>query len=323
MAARPPPPDPALLSELLSDSLRAALVPLHGFVGLAGLSAIRVDLHPLAAGKFGADRARSAVAAALPYGEGPPEPSWARAVPGPRAAIARFARSDWYGELAARLKAAAARTRAVLRERGLDPGPLRDWRYLSNSGLPEKRFALAAGIAVQGRHGLVMAEGAGSAVVLGLLLLPFELATAEGGGQTDPDPGCAGCGACIAACPTRALVPDGQKTRFLRERCLQHWTTVELPLPDFVRAAWGRRLYGCDACQEACPRFRPDPKAATDRGSLGPGLPATWLSEAPDEEIRGRLRGTALGLGWMPVSAFRRNASFALDLTLEAPGPIV
>jgi epoxyqueuosine reductase len=236
------------------------------------------------------------------------------------ARIARFARANWYAELAARLKDAASRTRARLADAGLEAPAAREWRFFVNSRLPEKRLALEAGIGRLGRHTLLMAEGPGSAVVLGILLLPLPLAdppptpTAVGPAL---DPSCESCGAgggagggaCVEACPTGALRGDGTLDR---ELCLQHWSSVPGPLPAPVEAAWGDRLYGCDLCQEACPRFRPDPTVATSRGVLGPGLSASWLAGASDSEIRASLRGSALGMGWIPPEALRRNASLAL-----------
>lgn len=73
---------------------------------------------------------------------------------------------------------------------------------------------------------------------------------------------CGSCRACIEACPTGALSQsrDGQAGGILyqRELCLQHWSALSGGLPPEIEAAWAGRLYGCDACLEACPRFHPD-----------------------------------------------------------------
>jgi ferredoxin len=317
-------------------ALARAGLAIRGFVPPR---ALREALDPLPEAlriKYGTARALGAAVVALPYGEGAePPPEWARAWlverPGPLATLARFARSNWYGELVRRLKRAVVFARGDLRADGAAPGSSDaggiafaralpgEWRCLVNSGLPEKRLALAAGIGTLGRHGLVMVPEAGPACVLGLLLLPFETET-----DTETKPGrearapnclrpalgeaCGACRACVEACPTGALSDDG----FERLRCIQHWTAIPGPLPPAVEAAWGTRLYGCDVCLAACPRFRPDPDARTELGRLGTGLPASWLLTAGETEIRERFRGTVLGMAWMSKEAFRRNARLAL-----------
>ena len=101
--------------------------------------------------------------------------------------------------------------------------------------------------------------------MLGVLVPPAGALTAAGadvssargasgpGAAEEPErlsPSCIDCARCVAACPTAALMP---KRGFVRERCLQHWSSIPGALPAPVEAAWGDRLYGCDACQEACP----------------------------------------------------------------------
>jgi len=316
----------------VEESLRASGVELFGFVGEERFREACAGLTDAVRARYGADRARSAVAAALPFGEGPAEPpAWARDLRGPLALLARFARADWYAELSARLRAAAALARESIAREGLDPGRPRDWRYLANSGLPERRLAVEAGLGALGRHGLVMVPGRGSAVVLGLLLMPIPIDDAPGASppgqrasavdrvvESAPSRLCASCeacGACVAACPTGALRGDS----FDRELCLQHWSSVPGTLPPIAEAAWGRRLYGCDACQEACPLFKPDPSARTERGLLGPGLPAAFVAESSPAELRSRLSGSALGMAWISPQALSRNAALALGAA-GAPG---
>lgn len=307
------------IRSILSRAFDAAGLPIHGFVDRESLRRIAAILPAERRSKYGVDEAEGAVVAALPYGEGPSEePVWARAHPGPRAALARFARANWYGELVSRLKEAAASARAELAAAGVRTGDAGAWRCLANSGLPEKPLAVGANLGRIGRHGLVIVEGAGPACVLGVLLLPLDPAPSALPGDTAastsfipperPGSSCGSCRACVDACPTGALSVEGGYDRL---RCLQHWSIIEGNLPPLVEAAWGRRLYGCDTCLEACPHFRLDPGAATERGLLGPGLPVSWLASAADAEIRSRLRGSALGMRWIPPAALRRNALLA------------
>jgi epoxyqueuosine reductase QueG len=305
--------------DIVEAALRAAGIEAFGILGEDALASACSGLGPEARSRYGLDSARSALVAALPYGEGPRGgPAWASAWgaehPGPLAAIGRFARANWYAELVARLEAAIASSREGLSLAGIEPGQPKAWRRMANSGLPEKRMALASGLGSLGRHGLVMVPPHGSAVVLGVLLLPIALEdSAPRAAQFSSL--CESCGLCAAACPTGALSGsygldsgDGRLVGFKRELCLQHWSSVPGELPPAVDAAWGDRLYGCDVCQEACPLFRPDPGASTERGLLGPGLPASWLVSASEEEIRANLKGSALGMAWISPVALKRNA---------------
>ena len=289
--------------------------------------------------KYDALKIKSVIVTALRYGEGnytPPE--WATfrneefpgrgggspsGLPTAKVRIARFARAHWYKELSERMRVAVERTIEASAARGIPLPPAKTWHRLVNSGLPEKPLAEKAGLGWIGKNGIVIAssargraEGAPahcSAVVLGLLLCPVEiearpprlLAPASARGQ------CGDCARCVDACPTGALGQGGG--RYERERCIQHWTAIEGELPAEVEASWDNRLYGCDSCLEACPYFIPDPRASTDIGRLGPDLPAAYFLENDDGRIRRDLSATALGMGWMSIAAFRRNALMAIE----------
>lgn len=309
------------LSAALDSGGLAAWAPLSA----SSLALRLAPLPPQIKSKYGLEGLRGCVAVALAYGEGPSEPpEWAQAYPGPLARIARFARANWYAELVHRLKEAAAEAKMGLAAAGRDASALDSCRFLANSSLPEKPLAIQAGLGWAGRNSLVIVRGGageslGSALLLGLMLLPFDpepfapagaAAPAEVSAEAfRPGSGCGSCRACVEACPTGALSLDGS---FARERCLQHWSARAGRLPPAIEAAWGSRLYGCESCLEVCPHFRPAPGASCARGPLGPGLPASWLLQASDAEMRARLKGTALGMGWMEKDAFRRNAALAL-----------
>lgn len=282
--------------------------------------------------KYDALSAKSVIVVALRYGEGEYEPpAWAtRSGGGSKAQgdassgsfavdvrIARFARANWYKELAERMQIAIAQTIAEAAGEGIGLPPAKAWHRLVNSGLPEKPLALRSGLGWMGKNGIVIASSSRgkaeglpahcSAVVLGLILCPVDLDPAK------PDLArqrCGDCRLCVDACPTGALGREG--AAYERERCIQHWTAIEGEMPAEVKAAWGRRLYGCDSCLDACPYFIPDAAASSDIGRLGPVLPAHYFIENDDEIIHRDLSGTALGLNWMSLEAFRRNARFTL-----------
>lgn len=316
----------------------------QGFFAFAGLEACefaslldREGVLGSVRARYAVDEARYVITVALRYGEGEyPAPGWAE--DGSWLRIARFARANWYEECSNRLEAAVKSAIAAVRAGGRDlPGP-RKWKRLVNSGLPEKPAAIASGLGVMGRNGIVIARSNhatehprsgveySSAVVLGLLLCPVEVSPCPSPQRDAPnvfDP-CKTCRRCIDACPSGALtiaeapVPDQEKgspagslrqgARYERLKCIQHWTALPGEIPGDLESLWGGRLYGCDSCLEACPWFRTDPEAITERGRLGPGLPASFFLRNSDMRIREHLSGSALGMRWMSIEGFRRSA---------------
>jgi len=111
-------------------------------------------------------------------------------------------------------------------------------------------------------------------VVLGLLLLPFDLDPKV---QSVENPQrtflpfyalCGGCRRCLNACPSSALSFDGVAC-FDPALCVQYYAARSGALPEKVRVAWGDQLYGCDLCLEACPFFQPDDEAVVRTGKIG------------------------------------------------------
>ena len=157
--------------------------------------------------------------------------------------------------------------------------------------LLERQFARLAGLGWIGKNTMLINERFGSWIFLAALLSTEELAYDEPN-TTDC---CGSCRLCLDACPTGALV----ESYHLDSRKCVSYLTIELrgEVPAELRAACGNRLFGCDACQEACPWNRHTPATAEPAFQPGPGMNPVESSEllALDEaSFRHRFRHTPL-----------------------------
>ena len=127
-----------------------------------------------------------------------------------------------------------------------------DWRICIDSApLAERWWAMRGGIGRRGLNGCLIIDGAGSYFFLAELLtsLPIEP-------DTPSEALCSQCGACLKACPTKALNGDGTTDcrRCLNYLTIEHrgpWEGVAL---EAMQTPAGRHtLYGCDICQHVCP----------------------------------------------------------------------
>jgi epoxyqueuosine reductase len=252
--------------------------------------------------------ARSAVVVAINYHVPDSEHDGRTAADDPsRGVIARYARNDDYHEL--------------LKERLIG---LQDWindtllpvggrAYVDTGAVLERELAQRAGLGWAGKSTMLVQPGRGTYYFLGVVLLDVELAYDE---PFTADR-CGTCSACIAACPTGALLGRDETGAPVMDarRCISY-LTIELrgPIPRELRPLIGNRIYGCDICQEVCPWnsfAEPTGEAAflPREGLDGPAL-IEWMGMTQEEfsrrfknspvkrtNRRGLLRNVAVALG--------------------------
>jgi epoxyqueuosine reductase len=238
--------------------------------------------------------ARSLVVAARSYGRSAP------AVPAgsPVGVIARYSWTDHYQPLRTGLEAIAG----GLRQNG--------WKakvVVDDNALVDRAAAVRAGLGWYGKNTLVLLPRAGSWFVLGSVVTDAPLVVPEAEPVED---GCGTCTRCAAACPTGALDEPGVLDA---RRCLAWLLEAPGDFPIEHRVALGGRIYGCDACQEACPiNRRADRRNAPPPPDPGeePWVDLVELLEADDDDLLGRF-----GRWYIPARQpryLRRNALVAL-----------
>ena len=129
---------------------------------------------------------------------------------------------------------------------------LRFTLYADHSPIREVEAAAKAGLGVLGENGLLITPDYGSFVFLGEIVTdaPYEAVTGSVWREDAAEvPRCGGCGACHRACPAGCTRGEG------REVCLSALTQKKGALTEDERVVLRDHplVWGCDACQFACP----------------------------------------------------------------------
>ncbi|MCS4487134.1 tRNA epoxyqueuosine(34) reductase QueG [Staphylococcus americanisciuri] len=170
--------------------------------------------------------------------------------------------------------------------------------------LSDRAVAERAGLGYTGRNGFVINPDLGTWTYLGEMLvsIPFP--------PDDPImDSCGSCTICVERCPTGALVGDGQLNS---QKCVSFLTQTKGYMPDQYRYKIGNRLYGCDTCQQVCPKNRgintQHDDIVLEPEILKPRLiPLLQMSNKAFKETYGHLAGA-----WRGKKPIQRNAILAL-----------
>lgn len=165
--------------------------------------------------------------------------------------------------------------------------------------------AQRAGIGFIGRNGLLITEEFGSYVYLGEIITNLDFPA----DRIVPF-GCGDCTRCIDACPTGALLGDGQINA---RQCLSYQTQTKGMMEEKFRRKMGHVIYGCDICQVVCPynkgknaHFHPEMEPEPE--SIMPKLkPLLTISNRDFKEQFGHMSGS-----WRGKKPLQRNAIIAL-----------
>ena len=172
-----------------------------------------------------------------------------------------------------------------------DVGPFGYRVFTDSAPVLEVALAAKSGLGWRGKHTLLLSRDTGSYFFLGEIYtnLPLPVTPAVSAH-------CGTCSACIAACPTGAIVAPYELDA---RRCISYLTIeLEGSIPEALRPLIGNRVYGCDDCQLACPWNRHAvPTTTRDFAAVRNGLDDTELTALfawSEEEFLRRTEGSAI-----------------------------
>lgn len=216
---------------------------------------------------------------------------------GPKGRIARFAvGKDYHSAIGVRLKELGEWLSEQV------PGT----KYIicvDNGPMIDRAAAREAGIGPYGKHASIITHKSGSWVALGEMVTDVELE------YDDPAPmeECGGCEICMKACPSGAIVCP-----FVidQTRCISHLTQMKGFIPRELRPLIGDRIYGCDICQESCPKNIGIPVKKDTEVFIPHVLSLIPLLNITQEEFDRLIGPTAIY--WIGRTRFRRNIAIAI-----------
>ena len=301
------------------DELKQKLEDYHSKGYASGFEESDIELRTVP--KLSLPSARSIIAIAVGYPnklKGAP-----KSVRGDRRGM--FARASWGQDYHTIMRNRLDKLSLFLKEKVPDV----EIKSMVDTGvLSDRSVAERAGLGFAGKNGFIINEELGTWSYLGEMLvsIPFK--------PDDPViDSCGDCNICVDRCPTGALVGNGQLNS---QKCISFLTQTKGYLKDEYRYKIGNRLYGCDTCQQVCPRNRgintEHDDIILEPEVLKPRLvPLLKMSNKEFKNTYGHLAGA-----WRGKKPIQRNAIVALahfneesaipdlkDVALTDPRPMI
>ena len=213
-----------------------------------------------------------------------------------------FARASWGMDYHTLLRSRLEKLEAFINE--LDPSV--DCKSMVDTGvLSDREVARRSGLGFTGKNGFIINPKLGTYSYLGEMIVSYPFPADE-----ELLDSCGDCNICVDRCPTGALVGNGQVDS---KKCISFLTQTKGFMPMEYRSKIGNRLYGCDTCQQVCPRNKGINTEHHEDIVLEPEIlkpELTGLLQISNKEFKetyGHLAGV-----WRGKKPIQRNAIIAL-----------
>lgn len=181
---------------------------------------------------------------------------------------------------------------------------------VDTSPLLDRELARKSGIGYFGKNCSLINKDYGSFIFLGHILTDLDL---EKNSKIEKSQ-CGECRICLDRCPTGAL----ESAYFINpKKCISYLTQTKNKVDKKLLEKMGNQIYGCDICQDVCPKNKGVLKSNKEEfySEFGEYIELEELFLMSNKEFRkkyGHMAGS-----WRGRNIFKRNAIIALGNSLE------
>lgn len=176
---------------------------------------------------------------------------------------------------------------------------------VDTSPLLDREFALRGGIGYFGKNSSIISPEFGSAIFLGYILTELELK-----GEGELEESCGSCDICVRACPTGAIQGDYSIDP---KKCVSYLTQTKTVIPFEFREKMGFKIYGCDVCQNVCPKNKGVKQGCAESFKpfrINSYVNIEHLLDITNREFKETYGKTSSG--WRGKNVLKRNAIIAI-----------
>ncbi len=183
---------------------------------------------------------------------------------------------------------------------------------IDSAPIPERYWAMKAGIGRMGDNGMIIIDGVGSMVFIALLATDLNIPP-----DTPSDRECHHCGRCITECPTGALENNGliNCNRCISYLTIEHKGEWSANQREIVKKAFPEGIiFGCDVCLKVCPYNQSEdiPERVNENTLFTPrdeiiSLTPEIIATLSQEEFSATFRRSPLKRG--KLAGIKRNVS--------------
>lgn len=181
-----------------------------------------------------------------------------------------------------------------------------EYKYFVDTGpLIDREIGKNGGIGYYGKNCSIINPEYGSFIFLGYIITNLDLESSQ---EIKVD--CGDCRICIDKCPTKALV---ENNNIEYSKCISYLTQTKDYIKEDLRENMGINIYGCDTCQDVCPKNKNIKKGNNDEFlpiDTGKSLDIREIIEMSNKEFKRKYKKHSFS--WRGKAILKRNAIIAL-----------